>query len=210
MFRFSLCILVIGLSLCSARAGFTSMYVFGDGVSTMTNNPFANGTNYYGLRRTNGRTWVEVLAQRQGFTLETNKNWSYFGHYSSNLVNDVISFGSPADVNTALFVVWVNNADFVYDITQYAPYTTNNIAVWTNAMNLSLSNHSFIIQTLYNKGVRTLVMPNAVDLTKVPGFAALTNTSKDFIRQRIVDYNVAFTAKLGVARSTLSNLTIHS
>jgi phospholipase/lecithinase/hemolysin len=208
MFGLILCWLSLGYVFNSARAGFTSMYVFGDGVSTMTNNPYSNGTNYYGLRRTNGRTWVEVLAQRQGLTLETNKNWSFYGNYSQVLLTNLNSFTTPTNAATSLFVVWVNNADFVDFIQRLTPYSSNNLAAWTNAMNQSLSNHVSIIQKLYTKGARTLVMPNAVDLTKVPFYAALANTNKTFIRQRIMDYNAAFTTRLNQAQAPFANLVI--
>ncbi len=41
------------------------------------------------------------------------------------------------------------------------------MAAWNNAINSSLANHSQAISTLYAKGARTLIMPNAVDITKV-------------------------------------------
>ncbi len=52
-----------------------------------------------------------------------------------------------------------------------APYTSNNIAIWTNAINQSISNHFTAITNLYAKGVRTLVMPNAVDITEIPYYS---------------------------------------
>jgi len=44
--------------------------------------------------------WVEVLAQRQGLNYESSKNWSYYGHYSANLVTNVNSFAAPTNANT--------------------------------------------------------------------------------------------------------------
>ncbi len=152
------------------------MYVFGDGVSTMTNNvtPYPLSTNYYGFRFSNGRTWVEVLAQRQGLILETNKNWSFYGHYSPSLVTNVNNWGPPSDVNSALLVVWVCNADFVGYMFGIGNYLNSshgtNTADWASALNLSLTNHLKVITNLYSKGVRNLVLPNAVDIMKVPYF----------------------------------------
>jgi phospholipase/lecithinase/hemolysin len=206
--RFIVGIFLFGVVAHPSPAAFTSIYVFGDGVSTTTNGP--GGARYHGLRYSNGRVWVEVLAQRQGLTYESNKNWSFFGHYSPNLVANVTTFVASSDISNALVVVWINNADFVFYANNYAPYTTNNIAVWTNAMNLSLSNHFTAIQTLYNKGVRTLIMPNAVDLGKVPYYVQLPAANKSFIRQRIIDYNLAFATRLNQARATFTNLVIYS
>jgi len=192
-------------SLCAV---FTSLYAFGDGVCTTTNGP--GGAYYYGNRYCNGRVWIEVLAQRQGLPYDANRNWSFFGHHSLNLVTIVHRFVAPPDAGRSLFVVWVCNADFVYAITQYAPYTTNNLAIWTNAINQSLSNHLSAIQILYGKGVRTLVMPNAVDLTRVPFYVGLSASNKSFIRQRIVDFNFGFAIKLNEARALFPDLTIVS
>jgi phospholipase/lecithinase/hemolysin len=207
--RMTVVMLLFELLVCSGQAAFTSLYVFGDGVSTTTNGP--GGSYYYGNRYSNGRVWVEVLAQRQGLSYESNKNWSYFGHYSPNLVANVSAFAA-ADADTALFVVWVNNADFVGYLSNpgFSPYSSNNIAIWTNAINQSVSNHLTALQALYAKGARTLVMPSAVDITKVPYYVALPAASKSFIRQRTIDFNAAFAATLNQARASLPGVTIHN
>jgi len=200
-------IFLFGLVAFHASAAFTSLHIFGDGVSTTTNGP--GGSIYYGNRYANGRVWVEILAQRQGLAYEANKNRSYFGHYSVNLMANVNNFPAPPDASTALFVVWVNNADFVYDMNNYTPYTTNNLAVWTNALNRSLTNHLTAIQTLYAKGARTLIMPNAADITKVPFYVGLSSANKAFVRQRVIDFNAAFAAMVDQARTALPGMTIY-
>lgn len=203
-------LLACGLGWLEApvRAAFTSLYIFGDGASTTTNGP--GGAFYYGGRYCNGRVWVEVLAERQGLTYVSNRNWSYFGHYSPNLVANLNNFPAPADAHTALFIVWVNNADFVGFLsnTAFQPYDNSKLAVWTNAINQSVSNHLAILQTLYAKGARTLVMPTAVDLTKVPFYVGLSASSKSFIRQRVMDFNNRFVAALNQTQSALPGLTI--
>ena len=191
----------------AVTAAFTSLYAFGDGVCTTTNSP--GGSIYYGNRYSNGRVWIEVLAQRQGVVYDANKNWSFFGHYSPNLVTNVTTFVAPTNAASALFVIWVCNADFVENLTkpQFAPYASNNIAIWTNAINRSLSNHVIAVQTLYAKGVRTLILPNAVDITKAP-FYNLGATNEAFIRQRLIDFNFTFTNRMNQLRTSLTNLTI--
>src|ERR1043165_9625952 len=177
--------------LLPAKAAFTSMQVYGDGLSTITNN-VSPGTNYHGNRYCNGRVWVEVLAERQGLTLATNQNLSFFGHYSSNLVLNVRNYVAQPDASNTLFVVWVNNADVVFDISFFDPYTSNNIAAWTNANNRSISNHAKIVETLYAKGARTIVMPLAVDITKAPVYN-IGAANEAFIRLQVIAFNVAFT-----------------
>jgi len=207
--------LLTGPVVLPARAAFSSICVFGDGVSTTTNNPSA-GTYYHGLRRSNGRVWVEVLAQRQALPNNTvtnvnwsysTNNWSYFGHYSSLLVQHVNSFIAPTDASTALFVVWVSNADFVYDV---ANYGLGDLAAWTNAVNQSIANHWNALTNLYYaKGARTLIMPNAVDITKIPAYVYLSPANKNFVRDRIKEFNSAFAAIVNQARATLPAAKIY-
>jgi phospholipase/lecithinase/hemolysin len=189
----------LGPFILLAQPAFTSFYVFGDGVSTTTNNKYSN---YYGNRFSNGRVWVEVLAQRQGLAIGATNNCSYFGQYTTELLKNINKFTPPADVATTLFVVWVCDADLVQDVNDYqaAPGTYS----WANAINQSQSNHLQAIQDLYAMGVRTLIMPNAVDLSKVPAFATDT-----FIRQQITNYNNAFAITLSNAMASLTNLVIY-
>jgi hypothetical protein len=205
----------------SAQAGFTSMYIFGDGVCTTTNNPNA-GQYYYGLRRSNGRVWVEVLAQRQGLSADSitnanwsnsTNNWSYYGQFSPVLVTNLNNFNPPADANTALFVVWVCDADFVGDMGNIYPYYGTDITQWTNAIYQSLTNHWNIITNLYYAdGARTLIMPNAVDITEIPqysGIAISAPADQSFIRQQVMDFNAAFAVTLSNAMASLPGLTIY-
>jgi phospholipase/lecithinase/hemolysin len=210
VFRFILCALFLGAAVLPSHAAFTSLFVFGDSISSTTNGP---GNEYYystnGLRWSNGRVWVEVLAQRQGLTCDTNKNWSYFGHSSTKLVTNVTSFVASNDVNTTLFVVWVNNADFVNDMGNISNPLTNATA-WSNAINLSLTNHFKTITNLYTKGVRTLIMPNAVDITKIPQYNLLTSSAeKTFVRQRVIEFNTGLAVTASNLMTNLPGLKIY-
>jgi phospholipase/lecithinase/hemolysin len=209
--------LVFCFLVVSARAGFNSIYIFGDTVSSTTNNtaPYPSPTNFFGQRFSNGRVWVEVLAHRQGLTNDsvTDPHWayssnncSYFYHTSGDLVRNVGNFSPPANATNALFVVWVNDADFVDDVLNDG----TNITLWTNAMNLSLTNHFIAITNLYAKNARTLVMPNAVDITRVPDYSNYGSNNLAFIRRRIIDFNVAFsTTLLGRIKSNCPGMTIY-
>jgi phospholipase/lecithinase/hemolysin len=231
LFLFTVGFLLFGLITFPARATFSSIYIFGDGLSTTTTNQVA-GPTYYGLRNSNGRVWVEVLAQQLGLTnnywYSTNgsihvsytnlsasstnwsyssNNWSYYGQHSSNLVTNLKTFAAPADASNALFIVWVNDADFVDDMGKIFPST--NIVTWNNAINLSLTNHYTILTNLYAKGARTLVMPNAVDITEIPEYDNLSSANKSFIRQRVIGFNTAFATMLSNAMISLPGLKIY-
>ena len=200
---FLLGFLLFGCAFFSAKAAFTNFCIFGDGLSTTTNGP--GGPSYYGLRRSNGRVWVEVLAQRQGLTYNPNQNWSYFGNTSTTMVATVSSFNiSPSVASNTLFVVWVNNADLFYP----ALNSGANMNAWISAINISLTNHFKAVTNLYAKGARTLIMPNAVDLSTIPAFNSNPNTN--FYHQRVIDYNIAFANTLNRLRASCPGLTIYS
>ncbi|HXR04994.1 MAG TPA: hypothetical protein VN836_09845, partial [Verrucomicrobiae bacterium] len=145
----------------------------------------------------------------------SSNNWSFWGQYSSNLVANLTNFPVRPDANTALFVVWVNNADFVGDMNTFGlPNNSDhgtNITSWTNAINQSLTNHWKVITNLYYaKNTRTLVMPNAVDITEIPEYDSVASSAyKSFVRQRVIDFNAAFTALLNQARTSLPGITIY-
>ena len=204
--RFTVSCLLFGALIFPAQAVYTSFYVFGDGVCTTTENTDpAFAPFYYGHRWTNGKIWTEDLAQLRGWTYTTNHEDAYFGYYSSLLVPAVSAFVPPADVNTALFVVWVNDADMFDAVRTWG----TDDASWNTAIADSLANHLTIIQTLYAKGVRTLIMPNAVDVTKVPDYSDLPSADKAWIRQKIQSFNTSFNSTLNQARSSCPGLTIY-
>ncbi len=210
--RVALGLLLFALLIPSTQGAFTSLYVFGDGTCTTTNGP--GGILYYGRSYSNGRIWIEVLARWQGLSYDSNKNWSYFGQDSGEMLTNVsgTNFIAPADVATTLFVVWAIDADLVEALNDgdFQPYATNNIAIWTNMIAQALANHVQIITNLYAKGARTLIMPNGVNVTDIPYFNGLNASDKSFIRQRIIDFNVSFAAIKSNAMATLPALAIYS
>ena len=196
--------LLFGSAVFPAQAGFTDLYVFGDGISATTNNP-SPGPLYYGKRYSNGRVWVEVLAQRQGLILYPTNNLSYFYNSCTSMLANVNSFIAPANATNALFVIWVNCADLWFPAT----YSGTSMSQWTNAINQSQTNHYKAVTNLYYaKGARTLIMPNAVDLSSIPGFNASVNAN--FIHLRCLDYNIAFSNTLNRIRASCPNLTLYS
>jgi phospholipase/lecithinase/hemolysin len=195
--------LLFGPVVFPAQAAFTALYIFGDSLSTTTNN--TSGLSfYYGQRFSNGRVWVEVLAQRQGLTYDPNKNWSYFLNSSTTLVANVSSFTAPANASNALFVIWVNCADLWFPAT----YSGTSMAQWTNAINQAQTNHYKAVTNLYAKGARTLIMPNAVDLSTIPEFDGSANAN--FIHLRCLDYNIAFSNTLNRIRASCTNLVLYT
>jgi phospholipase/lecithinase/hemolysin len=207
--RLALAISLFGFGSFSMQAAFTSLYIFGDALSATTNSPSESSPSpagfYDGRRWSNGSVWVEVLAQRQGLTYDATNNNSYYDHNSAGLVTDIKNFTiTQANATNALFIVWVCNAD-TFD----AASVPDNSAQWTTAIKQSQTNHLQIITNLYAKGVRTLILPNAVDISKIPAF----NTSSSFtnvMHNGCVAYNVAFSNTINQAAVLCPGLKIYA
>jgi phospholipase/lecithinase/hemolysin len=183
----------------SAMGAYSSLYVFGDALSSTIDNPSV-GVNYYGNRWSNGRVWVEVLAQRQGVIYEPTKNNSYFDHNSAKLATEITNF-SALDASTALFVVWVCNAD------TFDAASTADPSQWNNAVAQGQINHLNIITNLYAKGVRTLILPNAVDISKIPYFNQGDTTG---MANGCIAYNAALSNTISQAKSLCPDLKIYA
>lgn len=168
-----------------------------------TSYPAPGGNQYYGLRWSNGRVWAEVLAQRQGLSLANSNNYSYFDHNSSNLLQQLSSFVAPTDASNDLFVVWVCNSD-TYDAS-YGNYTAKQ---WTNAINRAQTNYLQIITNLYAQGVRSLILPNVVDISEVPAFNHSPNANIN--TSGCIAYNTAFSNTINQARALYPDLAIYA
>ena len=220
-------ILAFTLLAVPSHAAFSSIYIFGDSVSATSSNAVTGSiTNlYYGKRYSNGRTWAEVLAQRQGLGANslTNAVWSFssnnvsfFGHWSALMVTNVKNFTAPSNATNCLFVVWVCNADFVGDVGGYfagpnlGPPNGTNTADWTAAINQHLTNHFRALTNLYAKGCRTLIAPNAVDIMAVPNYNGSPPAYRAFVRQRIINFNTNFAAMLAQVAASSPGLKIYT
>lgn len=199
-------VLLTGPVVFTVQAAFSSFYIFGDGACSTTTTSNQPTAYYYGNRYCNGRVWVEVLAQRQGVTFDSAKNNSYFGHTSTNLLASISQFSAPADASNSLFVVWVCDADFVRDMN----IGSTNLAIWNSYLSNSLANHLQAISNLYAKGARTLLMPNAVNIADIPKYSGSAPENKEFVRQRVIDFNADLATRLSQARVSLPGISIYA
>lgn len=195
------------LAAIGGVTAYTSLRVFGDGVCTTTQGP--GGSNFYGNRYCNGRVWVEVLAEWQGLTYDAGHNLSYFGQDSDELLANLASHTVPADVATALYVVWTGNADFVeFTFANPPGYSAADIPAWTSFINDSIADHEDAIEDLHAKGVRHLVLPSAADIAAAP-FFAMDPADAAFIRARIDDFNAALASMVAGLQPGVPGMTIH-
>jgi phospholipase/lecithinase/hemolysin len=201
---------LLASAVIPAKAAFSSLYVFGDALSSTTGNP--DKSDYYAGRYSNGRVWVEVLAQRQGLIFDNTKNSSYWDHNSSLLAGELNNFNPPADVANDLFIVWVCNADTFDATSAVINNQTKNPTVllsqFVSANVLAQASELQIILNLYAKGVRTLIMPNAVDISEIPAFNQGSLSS--VLHSGCVDYNARFANTINQAMSLCPGLTIYT
>ncbi len=194
--KFQTSLLLVLLAISRLTAGYSSIYVFGDGVCTTTAT-LTNPSLYYGpqqgqKRWSNGPVWTEILSPLQGVPYNAAKNNSYFGHTSAALNTSVNNFTQPADAATSLFIVWSNDADFVDLAQDNSLWQASSLNTWNNIkIPAAINNLTTAINTLYAKGARVIVMPNAVDITAIPLYLNTSN-DKSFFRARIEAYNSQF------------------
>lgn len=184
----------IFFSPTAAAGQFTSVYTFGDGVCTTTSNNSSTPSLYFGKRFCNGRVFIERLTEDwQDLDYFPNRNKSYFGQDSNDLLDNIDAFSAPGNVAAGLYIVWVVNADFVeFSQVNAPPYTVADEPAWTAFIEASVARHKQAINKLYSKGVRTLVMPNAVDISAVPSF----NFNSNFLRDRAMEFNTLFKSEM--------------
>src|SRR5499425_72455 len=185
------------LLVSTATAGpFSSIFVFGDSLSDTGNLAEFQGANFpnppfFNDSVTNGPPAVALLAQRFGLAerpslfangfQDTNNlfgpgfqfgtNYAFAGARAFNpgqadLTDQVSAFlarpgGGGVAPSDALYVVWIGGNDI-----RTAGHSGNTTLV-TNAVNAIAAD----VQTLINKGARTILVPNAGDVGAIPEFA---------------------------------------
>ncbi len=195
------------IAVSQATAGFTSIYAFGDGLCTTTGTP-SPSIYYYENRYCNGKVWIETISQWQGVSYNPAKNISNFGNSSAVLKSNVTAFAQPADAATSLFIVWSANADFVNFASDGTPWASGSLATWNNKITQSINDHTTAINTLYNKGARLIVMPNAANVSAIPFHNSKSLTEKNFFRDRVISFNTQFTTAMITLAASKSDLKI--
>lgn len=120
----------------------------------------------------------------------------------------------PADISTSLYVFWSGSSDCFLMTFQYG---TN---AWTEGISNAMVNVSAVVDVLYSQGVRTLILPNSVDISKVPFFHYTANTlgadtnevALDLvnIRAQVPVFNAALAATVDQLRAKYPALALYA
>jgi outer membrane lipase/esterase len=205
-----------------ARAAFSSMYVFGDSLSAVSGGgeqypppPGDSAANYWNGRFSNGQVWVEYLAALQGINFNTNNDFSNFGDDSSEVYRNLVygNYYPPADIATSLYIYWSACSDCF--LLAGLSVATNS---WASGITTEMSNVTASVELLCSQGVRTLLIPNSVDVSLTPFFTYTfgtiigpTNVTPGFlesIHTNVIQYNAALASTISKLRAQYPQVTI--
>src|SRR5437667_2846352 len=141
---------------------FDAIYAFGDSLTDTGNNP-APDTIYYQGRYSNGPLWIEYLSTQLGLAYNPANNHALSGGETSDALAQVRQFTAPANSSRSLFVVWAGGNDFIHNFSKGVDDT-----FWNNLIAQSVANLSNAVSVLYADGARAIVVPNQVDLSRIP------------------------------------------
>jgi thermolabile hemolysin len=215
--------LLTGLLIPCAGSTYTSLYVFGDSLSGVYGGgyqypppPGTSVDNYFQGRFSNGKVWVEYLAAQQGIAFDTNKDFSFFGNTVEDVLNDIIygNYDPPPDAGTSLFVLWSASSDCFANVFQYS----TNAPSWSIGTSNAMVAFGNAIDLLYSQGIRTMVIPNSVDISMVPLFtysltnlAGVTNDLGPYltaIRGLVQQFNTSLAGQIASSRAAHGDLII--
>jgi phospholipase/lecithinase/hemolysin len=216
-------LLAVLLFAVKAHAAYSSLYVFGDSLSAMSGGGFqyppppgVTATNYWNGRFSNGQVWVEYLAALENIPFSTNTDFSNFGDDSSEVYLNLVygNYYPPKDIATSLYILWPACSDCFL----LALFDGTNS--WTDDIQTEMTNISDSVDILYQQGVRTLVMPNAVDISTVPFFTktlpALTSNTVAVApylaaaRAGVIQYNTALASNINYLGAKYPALTLRA
>jgi phospholipase/lecithinase/hemolysin len=193
---FHLACLLAWLFAASPAYAFDAIYAFGDSLTDTGNNP-AVSSDYYQGRYSNGPLWIEYLSIQLGLVYQPTNNFAESGGETSNALAQVQRFVAPPNPSRSLFVVWAGGNDFIHNFGQGL-----NDTFWSNLVAQSVGNLSNAVSVLYADGARLVVVPNQVDLSRIPlvrdsGYPALVQT---YLQGKVEHFN----ASLAVALTNLA------
>jgi phospholipase/lecithinase/hemolysin len=204
----AVCLLVLALGLTQPlRTGaFDTIYAFGDSLTDTGNNP-APTVGYYEGRYSNGPLWIEYLSTQLGLTYNPNNNFAQSGAQTTGALDQVRRFTPPTNAATALFVVWAGGNDFIQNFAQVLTQGLND-AFWNGVVSAGVSNLVASINALYADGARTIVVPNLVDLSRIPVAADLPSFVLTYFQNKVILFNTSLTNALSAIRAAHPDLQL--
>lgn len=171
---------------------YDALYVFGSSWADTQNGP--DIPTYWQRHRSNGPMWPEFLSTNFGFPYIPANNFAVLGSVTDAVLSQATNFNPPANPQLGLYHFWAGYTDF-----RFNGDNLNSDVVW-NSRNVSwVGNISNAVVRLYDKGARSVVVPNVFDRSREPW--AITSfgpnsTNQLLFRQRITQFNAALAVAL--------------
>jgi thermolabile hemolysin len=177
-------VLFAGLRAWPAPPPYEALYAFGDSLTDTGREPAEPALHYNG-RWSNGPLWVEYLSTNLGFAYDPSKNLARSGAQTDDTYQQVLAFVPTQDISRALFVVWAGGNDFLQE------YDKNGFdnSSWDRQIAYSVSSLSNAVLRLRDKGARFILVPNTVDVTRIPLLNKLFAPLKDYLRGKVQQFN---------------------
>jgi phospholipase/lecithinase/hemolysin len=200
----SLALLTACVFAAPCASAFEAIYAFGDSLTDTGNDP-APEPDYFQGRYSNGPLWIEYLSTQLGFAYNSSNNFAESGTETSDALAQVQRFVAPTNVAQALCVVWSGGNDFIHNFTNGI-----NEAFWTNLIARSVGNLSNSVVQLYADGARTIMVPNQVDLSRIPlvldsGYPTFVFA---YLSNKVSQFNAGLSSALAAIATTKPDLQL--
>jgi len=171
-------IMVVLTNSLGSTHPIAGLYVFGDSLSDAgmvfqaTGGMYPPSPTYFQGRYSNGRVWIEYLADRLQISSKQTNNFAYGGattgnvgnSYVPNLLTQVKSFTQAHQKTNpnALYVVWAGANDYLQGV--------NNATVPVQNVNQAIA-------SLTDVGAKKFLVANLPDLGKLPATRSNSNSA---------------------------------
>lgn len=183
---------------------FEAIHAFGDSMTDTGNNP-APAPDYFQGRYSNGPLWIEYFSSQLGMVYDPAHNYAQSGAETSEVRQQVQQLVAPANAAGSLFVVWAGGNDFIHNFGQGL-----NDPFWNGLIAQSVANLSNAVSVLYADGARWILVPNQVDLSRLPLVldSGLPFFVQTYLRGKVDQFNTALAAALMAIANTRSDLKL--
>ncbi|MEH1889268.1 MAG: SGNH/GDSL hydrolase family protein [Nostoc sp.] len=170
-------IMVVAAKFMDKTHPITELYVFGDSLSDTgmvfraTGGMYPPNPTYYQGRYSNGRVWIEYLAESLHLSSKQTNNFAYGGattgsvgnSYVPSLLNQVQSFTQTHQKTNsdALFVLWAGANDYLQGV---------------SSATVPVKNLTTAINSLTDVGAKKILVGNLPDLGHLPATRTSTNS----------------------------------
>ena len=170
-------IMVVAAKFMDKTHPITELYVFGDSLSDTgmvfraTGGMYPPNPTYYQGRYSNGRVWIEYLAESLHLSSKQTNNFAYGGattgsvgnSYVPSLLNQVQSFTQTHQKTNsdALYVLWAGANDYLQGV---------------SSATVPVKNVTTAINSLTNVGAKKILVANLPDLGQLPATRTSTNS----------------------------------